>query len=285
MSTEIMYDYYVEKMGEGDPVIFLPAAGYPGNEGLNIAEYLAEGFETHMVDLPGIGKSMGIQAHQIHSLEMAKWVKEYLDQQKFDKVSVIGHSLGGALALAFAVHFPARVKKLVLLDQGHKPFPRIPRREFGMFAYAVPLLNIAAALFGKPILRLLEPIFSDNDDADSNERVKRFCEIFAIEENKYIRKAHERNIGFSVDMLNLYFGFYRLQMPKLLSQVKVPTYLAYATFKGVDKQEYENTLEHVEKMKRHTQPPITYRPVDSGHYVHWSDPALLPDMKLFLEQQ
>ncbi|WP_246206672.1 alpha/beta hydrolase [Virgibacillus ihumii] len=281
ISKGILYDYYAEKVGAGEPIIFLPAAGFPGNEGLNIAEYLEEDFVTHMLDLPGLGKSMGIQARQITSLEMANWVKEYLDQQQIDKVSVIGHSLGGSLALAFAIHFPFRVNKLILLDQGHKPFPRIPTREFGLFAYAVPLLNIAGALFGKQVFKLVEPVFSNEDNLE--ERIKRFCDIFSIEENRYIRKAYERNIDFSLDMLNLYFGFYRLNMPKLLSQVNVPTYLAYATFKGVDEQECENTSEHVEKLQQHTWLPITYRPVESGHYVHWSDSALLADIKLFLE--
>lgn len=148
-----MYDYYVEKVGEGEPVIFLPAFGFSGNEGLNIAEYLKDNFETHMIDIPGLGKGMGIQG-RITSLRMAEWLKEYIDQQNIEKVNLIGHSMGGGILLAFAIHFPERVDKLVLLDQCHKPLPRIPKSEFGIFAYAIPIINIFVNLFGRPVLKL-----------------------------------------------------------------------------------------------------------------------------------
>ncbi|WP_077329535.1 alpha/beta hydrolase [Virgibacillus siamensis] len=284
ISNGIIYDYYVEKRGAGEPVIFLPAAGFYGNEGLNIADFLQNDFETHMMDLPG-GRSLGIQARQITSLDMAKWLKGYMDQQQMNKVNLIGHSMGGLLALTFAVHYPERVNKLVLLDQAHKPFPRIPKREFGLFAYAIPYLNIGAVLLGKPFLKLLEPLFSDKDsNVDIDTAVKRFCETIAIKENAYIRKAHEQSVSFTLDTLNLYFGYYRINQPKLLAENTVPTFLAYATFKGVNEQENAYTCRHLRELQHKKSLPITYRPVEGGHYVHWSDdPTLLPEIKLFLK--
>lgn len=286
MTNDILYDYYVEKMGSGQPIIFLPAAGFSGNEGLNIAEYLQNDFETHMIDLPGLGKGIGIQGRRITSLKMAKWVKTYLDQKGIEKISLIGHSMGGAILLAFAVHYPKRVNKLVLLDQGHKPMPRVPTSEFGVFAYSFPVLNLFAMSFGSPFLKLLKPLFSDDEDQeDIDKQVKQFCDTVSIKENKYVRQAMENTVDISIDGLNLMFGYYNLNLPKLLSKIEVPTYLAYATFKGVNEKEYKNTSKRIKRLQQYHQLPITYHPVDGGHYVHWSDSSVLNDLKNFLTQK
>ena len=112
------YTYHSEAIGKGNPVIFLPAAGFTRIEGKNIADYLQANYETHMIDLPGWGRGDGIKS-RCTSLAMATWLKEYLDQKGIKKAYVIGHSLGGAIAMTFALHFPNRVHKLVILDQGH----------------------------------------------------------------------------------------------------------------------------------------------------------------------
>ncbi|ALX47729.1 alpha/beta hydrolase [Lentibacillus amyloliquefaciens] len=285
MKSNILYDYYAEIIGEGEKLIFLPAAGFSGNEGLNVARYLQDDFETHMVDLPGLGQGMGIQG-RITSLKMANWLKEYLDQKNIDKASFIGHSLGGGVLLAFANHYPEKIKSLVLLDQGHKPMPRIPKSEFGAFAYSFPVLNVMATLFGHSFLKLLRPLFEDPDseDEDLDKSVKQFCDMVSIDESPYVRKAIKGAVDISTEGLNLIFGYYNLNLPKLLKQIKVPTYLAYATFTGVNERERENTYKYIKKLELLDGLPITYRPVESGHYVHWSDPTLLADLKVYLKQ-
>lgn len=68
-----------------------------------------------------------------------------------------------------------------------------------------------------------------------------------------------------------------------IAKVKVPTYLAFATFDGIDENERENTYKHISKLKKYKHLPITYRSVNSGHYVHWSDRTLLSDLRDFLD--
>jgi len=284
MNSNILYDYFSEIIGQGEKVIFLPAAGFSGKEGLNIADYLKGDFETHMLDLPGLGKGIGLQG-RITSIRMANWLREYLDQKNIDKASFIGHSMGGGVLLAFATHYPDRIKKLVLLDQGHKPMPRIPKSEFGVFAYSFPVLNVMALLIGHPFLKLLRPLFkeSNSENVDFNERVEQFCDAANIDESMYVRKAIKEEVGVTMDGLNLMFGYYNLNLPKMLKRIKVPTYLAYATFKNVSDLEYNNTCRYIKKLQRYDRPLITYRPVESGYYVHWSDLSLLEDLKKYLK--
>lgn len=46
---------------------------------------------------------------------MSEAILEYLDSQKLQKVSLVGHSFGGGWALYFTQQYPERVEKLVLL--------------------------------------------------------------------------------------------------------------------------------------------------------------------------
>ncbi len=276
------YEYFVEKVGFGKPIIFLPAGGFSGIEGLNIAEHLKGDFETHLVDLPGLGKSNGLEGN-ITSLKLANWMKDYLDRMKIEKVNLIGHSLGGAVSLAFAVHYPQRVEKLILLDQGHKPFPRVPTSEFGLFAYAFPILNIGVKLFGERFLSKLAPFFTQEDEQESNEssfenEVKNFCERVNVKENQYVRIALKHQADFSLKGLNLMFGYYNLNLPQLLKKVDVPTYLYYGTFENLDEKEYRKTIHFIHKLKNHNL-PIKYHSVQGGHYVHWNEDFSLSDLE------
>ncbi|MFB1051451.1 alpha/beta hydrolase [Paraliobacillus sp. JSM ZJ581] len=239
-------------------------------------------FETHMLDLPGLGKSKSIDK-RITSKCLANWVKEYMDQQCIEKANLIGHSLGGAVLLAFAVHYPDKVNKLILLDQGHKPFPRIPKSEFGPFAYSFPLLNIGVKIFGKPTLSVLAPFFNqDNDkEEDFEANLKQFCKRVGIEENEYIRLALKTQVDFSLDGLHLMFGYYNLNLPKLLKSIRVPTYLIYGTFQNINDIEHKNTTYYIQKLKKFSL-PITYYEINTGHYVHWNKEFPLNNLRKFL---
>lgn len=276
----LQFDYYVERIGKGDPLIFLPAGGFPGNEGMNIAHYLQEDYETHMLDLPGMGRGSGLD-NRVSALDMANWLRDYLDARKINRAVIVGHSLGGAVSLSFATHYPDRVMKLVLLDQGHKPFPRIPVSEFGPFAIAFPLMNAMAQAIGKPFTEKVAGFFSTSN-CELEDKVDAFCKVVSIEKTEYVRTAIRNQVNMSGNSLNLMFGLYNLNQTNLLKQLNVPTYLAYATFKGIDQKEERRTRKHVRKLKKRKL-PITFRSVESGHYVHWSDTLLLRDIKTFLQ--
>lgn len=56
-----MTAHYVQKVGKGEqPLIFLPGTGWSATIGTPIAEERHKRFTTHLIDLPGIGKSDGL---------------------------------------------------------------------------------------------------------------------------------------------------------------------------------------------------------------------------------
>lgn len=76
---------------------------------------LAQTHHVWAIDLVGFGFSSRLTT-PIYSMKMfARTVREFMDAQGIARASIVGHSLGGAVALEFAHDFPARVEKLVLI--------------------------------------------------------------------------------------------------------------------------------------------------------------------------
>lgn len=129
--------------------------GFTGEEGRSLAESLQDDFEVHLLDLPGFGRSEGME-QTVTSKLLADWVNGYIVTHRLGPVHVIAHSLGGAVALAFATHYPKQVERLVLLDEGHKAFPRVPFKEYGVLGLGVPILSGLYRLLGQQLVEKIE---------------------------------------------------------------------------------------------------------------------------------
>lgn len=76
---------------------------------------LSEKFTVIIMDLPGHGKSDSIS--ETHSMEMiAEVVHSLLIFLKIDKTIILGHSMGGYVALAFTKRYEEKVSMLILLN-------------------------------------------------------------------------------------------------------------------------------------------------------------------------
>jgi pimeloyl-ACP methyl ester carboxylesterase len=76
-------------------------------------EYLKKNHRLLIPDLPGSGKSSPISAETTMD-ELADPIKAILDAEKIGRVVLIGHSMGGYVALAFAEKYPGRLEALGL---------------------------------------------------------------------------------------------------------------------------------------------------------------------------
>ncbi|PVW14130.1 alpha/beta fold hydrolase [Marixanthomonas spongiae] len=76
---------------------------------------LSEKFTVITIDFPGHGKSGVISG--THTMElMAKVVKSVLNEAGIASATLVGHSMGGYVALAYTELFEAEVEKLILLN-------------------------------------------------------------------------------------------------------------------------------------------------------------------------
>jgi 4,5:9,10-diseco-3-hydroxy-5,9,17-trioxoandrosta-1(10),2-diene-4-oate hydrolase len=105
----------------GTPVVMLhgggPGASAWSNFGRNLPVFSGR-FRTLMVDQPGFGRSAKPTVTGNYFTFAADAVAGLLDELGIDRVHLVGNSLGGGTAMRFALRFPERVGRLVLMAPG-----------------------------------------------------------------------------------------------------------------------------------------------------------------------
>jgi pimeloyl-ACP methyl ester carboxylesterase len=104
--------FYREE-GSGLPVVFLHGFAEDGAIWNKQAEQLKAGYRVLIPDLPGSGRSSALTADTSME-EMAEDILQLLDREGIQYCVLIGHSMGGYIALAFAEKYPERLKGLGL---------------------------------------------------------------------------------------------------------------------------------------------------------------------------
>jgi len=107
--------------GDADTLVLLhgggPGASSWSNFGKNMP-VLAKRFRVLMMDLPGYGQSAARPITGHFFTIAAAALAGLLDQLAVEKVHLLGNSLGGGTALRFALDYPDRVGRLVLMGPG-----------------------------------------------------------------------------------------------------------------------------------------------------------------------
>ncbi|WP_449400602.1 alpha/beta fold hydrolase [Chryseobacterium wanjuense] len=110
-----------ERKGNGKETLVL-LHGFMENLSIwdDMEPHLSEKFSLLKIDLPGHGQSEILAEVQTMEL-MAEAVKELLDDQKLEKVHLLGHSMGGYISLGFAEKYPKYLKSLTLFFSTYFP--------------------------------------------------------------------------------------------------------------------------------------------------------------------
>ncbi|WP_051340406.1 alpha/beta fold hydrolase [Azospirillum halopraeferens] len=161
---------HVLERGRGTPVVLVHGAGLLSDDmALALLDRAGAAWHTIAVDRPGHGysdrprgaASPRAQARLLHDALVAMNVR---------KPVIVGHSLGGAVALAYALEFPYETGGLVFL--GGYAYPT-PRPDFALFAApAVPGVGqVLSRTVLQPVDRLMLPglierIFAPNPVPD-----------------------------------------------------------------------------------------------------------------------
>src|SRR5215216_2967226 len=104
-----------ERRGTGTPLVLLH--GYPLDHHLwdEVAPLLVDTFELILPDLRGVGESSAVDS--FYTMEdIASDIAALLDHLEIQKAAIVGHSMGGYVALAFARLYPERLTGLGLVS-------------------------------------------------------------------------------------------------------------------------------------------------------------------------
>jgi pimeloyl-ACP methyl ester carboxylesterase len=155
--------------GKGKTIVLLHGFTETSKIWDSFRDQLSKSYKVIAIDLAGHGKSECLDA--VHSMELqADVVYEVLKQRKVKNCLMIGHSMGGYVALAFASKFPDMLKGLGLFHS--HSFPDTPedrknrnrvikvveQDKFGFVATFIPSLFPAGSRrkFGKGIQALIK---------------------------------------------------------------------------------------------------------------------------------
>ena len=101
-----------ETAGRGEAVIFIHGMSLDKRMWDKQWKTFSEKFRVVRYDVRGFGKSTRVTATH-NPVEDLKALMDFL---KIDKASLIGHSMGGNIALNFAIKHPERVSKIISVD-------------------------------------------------------------------------------------------------------------------------------------------------------------------------
>lgn len=112
-------DLLIYEAGQQHPVsiLFIHGSGADASSiWKDVIPQVAERYHVVTFDLPGFGRSSG--QNELYSppfyAECAKWVVDRCIQER--PFMVVGHSMGGAVALCFAATYPDNLQRLILVD-------------------------------------------------------------------------------------------------------------------------------------------------------------------------
>jgi pimeloyl-ACP methyl ester carboxylesterase len=103
------------KTGTGEPVLILHGWGASIETIMPIVNTLKKDHTVFALDLPGFGKSQEPE-EVFGSFCYADMVKEFMDRLIPGKLSLVGHSFGGKLAIILSSKYPDLFQRVVLID-------------------------------------------------------------------------------------------------------------------------------------------------------------------------
>lgn len=107
----------VETMGTGPDVILIPGLASTPEVWRPTARRLKDRYRVHLIGLRGFGEAeAGANARGSVAAPVAAEIARYIAEQRLERPAVVGHSMGGQIALRLAALTPDRIGRLMVVD-------------------------------------------------------------------------------------------------------------------------------------------------------------------------
>ncbi|MEQ9466831.1 MAG: alpha/beta fold hydrolase [Ekhidna sp.] len=108
-------------LGEGEPLIIMHGVFGSSDNWQTLGKVFADRFKVYLVDLRNHGNSP--HSDEFDYDVMVKDVVELMEDEGISKAHILGHSMGGKVAMHLATQQAARVDKLIIVDIAPKYYP------------------------------------------------------------------------------------------------------------------------------------------------------------------
>ena len=127
--TTVLQDAEIHwyEAGQGRPIIMLHGlAGNLRNFTYALTEKLDRDYRVIAIDRAGCGWSKRSKSESATLQEQARIISEFIEQEQIEKPLIVGHSLGGAIALALALEYKNQIAGLALICPVTQPVDKVP---------------------------------------------------------------------------------------------------------------------------------------------------------------
>ena len=111
---------HYKSYGSGKPILILHGLFGMLANWSTFARHLSEAYHVYTIDLRNHGRSP--HEETFHYQVMAGDILEFLDAHELRKVTILGHSLGGKVAMQTALTHPKSVEKLIVIDMAPRAY-------------------------------------------------------------------------------------------------------------------------------------------------------------------
>jgi len=143
------------KFGEGKPLIILHGLFGSADNWNTLAKRYSQHFEVFVVDQ----RNHGLSPHHaiFNYKEVSNDLLKFLEDNYLDNVSIIGHSMGGKVAMQFAAEHANKINKLIVVDIS----PRYYKPHHQKVLNALHSINFDEVSTRKQAEEILNPMLND----------------------------------------------------------------------------------------------------------------------------
>ncbi|MCB0494230.1 MAG: alpha/beta fold hydrolase [Cyclobacteriaceae bacterium] len=114
-------ELFYRELGQGSPLIILHGLFGSSDNWYSLSKIFAEKYKVYVIDQRNHGQSPHDAVHDYEAL--TDDLNEFIESHNIKMPIIIGHSMGGKTAMNFAIRFPEKLSKLIIVDIVPKAYP------------------------------------------------------------------------------------------------------------------------------------------------------------------
>lgn len=240
----------IETIGKGKPILYLPGFTTPGAIWKETIANTNLNRKSHLISYAGFNGNKPIKMPWYVSIK--KSIVKYIDDNNLDEMIIVGHSMGGNLAVDLASELPNKVSKIIIVDalpcMREVMMPNVPAKSL---FYESP--------YNKQMLEMNDQKFKDMAVMMASNMTLNKEKINVI--TNWIIKADRKTWVFG------YTDLLKLDLRNVLHTIKCPTLIIGASFPDVKliKKNYDSQYSNLTNKK------IVIAP-NSKHFIMFDQP-------------
>ena len=218
-------------------------------------QYAENGLDVHALDLRNHGRSF--HSDQFSYELMVQDVIEYCQANNLAKIDLIGHSMGGKVAMLLATNYPKMVNKLIIADIGSKFYPQ---------HHQSILAGLNAVDFSKKPSRI-------EVDTIVQQHIPDFGTRQFLLKSLYWQKPDQLAFRFNLEVFNLKINEIGQALPENNIFEKDTLFIRGGASSYILDSDFDGILKHF--------PKVTFQTIDNaGHWLHAENPKMFLDITL-----